>query len=125
MSEKQNLQKKTFLGGVLVLMPAALFAKVIGLFYKIPLIAIVGVEGMAYFLAAYHVYSLLCKGLGHAKYDCFVAVYDWQGNYEGLISFKVEDGYEPENISIVDGEMYVMCCSPQPVTTFYKITLVD
>ena len=47
------------MGGVAVLMPATLFTKVIGLFYKIPLIAIVGVEGMAYFLAAYHLYSLL------------------------------------------------------------------
>ena len=72
-----------------------------------------------------HVYSLLCKGLGHAKYNSFVAVYDHKGNYESLISFKVEDGYEPENISIVDGEMYVMCCSPQPVTTFYKVTPID
>ena len=45
--------------GVLVLVPAALFTKCVGLFYKIPLLFIVGVEGMAYFLAAYHVYSLL------------------------------------------------------------------
>jgi len=45
--------------GVLVLVPATLFAKIIGLFYKIPLLHIVGVEGMAYFLSAYHVYSLL------------------------------------------------------------------
>lgn len=59
LEQEQNSQKKTFFGGVLVLMPAALFAKIIGLFYKIPLIAIVGVEGMAYFLAAYHIYSLL------------------------------------------------------------------
>ena len=72
-----------------------------------------------------HIYSLLCKGLGHAKYDCFVAVYDREGNYESLISFRVEDGYEPENISIVDGKMYVMCCSPQPVTTFYKVTPIE
>lgn len=42
-----------------MLMPATLFTKIVGLLYKIPLIAIVGVEGMAYFLAAYHVYSLL------------------------------------------------------------------
>lgn len=42
-----------------MLMPAALFTKCIGLFYKIPLLFIVGVEGMAYFLAAYHIYSLL------------------------------------------------------------------
>lgn len=45
--------------GVLVLLPAALFSKIVGMFYKIPLLFIVGVEGMAYFLAAYHVYSLL------------------------------------------------------------------
>lgn len=43
----------------MVLMPATLFTKIIGLFYKIPLIAIVGVTGMAYFLAAYHIYSML------------------------------------------------------------------
>ena len=52
-------EKKKLLGGVAVLMPATLFTKLVGLFYKIPLIAIVGVGGMAYFLAAYHVYSLL------------------------------------------------------------------
>ncbi len=50
---------KKLLRGVLVLMPAALFSKIVGMFYKIPLLFIVGVEGMAYFLAAYHVYSLL------------------------------------------------------------------
>ena len=52
-------EKKTLMRGVLVLVPAALFTKCVGLFYKIPLLFIVGVEGMAYFLAAYHVYSLL------------------------------------------------------------------
>ncbi len=45
--------------GVMILTPATLLAKVVGLFYKIPLLLIVGVEGMAYFLSAYHVYSLL------------------------------------------------------------------
>ena len=56
--EHANGQKK-LLGGVLLLLPATVFSKLVGLFYKIPLILIVGVEGMAYFLAAYHVYSLL------------------------------------------------------------------
>lgn len=51
--------RKKLLRGVLVLLPAALFSKLVGMFYKIPLLFIVGVEGMAYFLAAYHVYSLL------------------------------------------------------------------
>ena len=45
--------------GVLILTPAALLSKLIGLFYKVPLLRIVGVEGMAYFLSAYHIYSLL------------------------------------------------------------------
>lgn len=52
-------EKKTLFRGVLVLLPAALFTKCVGLFYKIPLLFIVGVEGMAYFLAAYHVYAVL------------------------------------------------------------------
>ena len=43
-------EKKKLFGGVLVLMPAALFTKLIGLFYKIPLLAIVGEERIAYFL---------------------------------------------------------------------------
>ena len=55
----ETTEKKTFMRGVLVLIPAALFTKCVGLFYKIPLLFIVGVEGMAYFLAAYHVYSVL------------------------------------------------------------------
>ena len=48
-----------FMVGVLILTPATLLSKLIGLFYKVPLLRIVGVEGMAYFLSAYHVYSLL------------------------------------------------------------------
>ena len=55
----KNSEQKTLMRGVLVLMPATLFTKFVGLFYKIPLIRIVGVEGMAYFLAAYHIYSVL------------------------------------------------------------------
>lgn len=58
LQESAKGQKK-LLGGMLLLLPATVFSKVVGLFYKIPLILIVGVEGMAYFLAAYHVYSLL------------------------------------------------------------------
>ncbi len=59
MQNEGSREKKKLFGGVLVLLPATLFTKVVGLFYKIPLIAIVGVGGMAYFLAAYHIYSLL------------------------------------------------------------------
>jgi len=47
------------LRGALILTPALLFSKVVGLFYKVPLLSIVGVGGMAHFLSAYHVYTLL------------------------------------------------------------------
>ena len=48
-----------FFGGVAVLTASTAVVKLIGLFYKIPLIHIIGIEGMAYFLAAYHIYTLL------------------------------------------------------------------
>ena len=48
-----------FIGGVAVLTASTAVVKLIGLFYKIPLIHIIGIEGMAYFLAAYHIYTLL------------------------------------------------------------------
>lgn len=51
--------KKTFLSGVGVLSAAALLSKVIGLFYRIPLLSAVGLGGMAYFLAANHIYVTL------------------------------------------------------------------
>ena len=58
-TEKGAVREKKFMRGVMILTPATLFAKLIGLFYKIPLLGVVGVEGMAYFLSAHHVYSLL------------------------------------------------------------------
>ena len=56
-----NTKKSTqgFVGGVAVLTVSAAVVKLIGLFYKIPLIHLIGIEGMAYFLAAYHIYTLL------------------------------------------------------------------
>ena len=51
--------RKKFIGGVAVLTASTAAVKIIGLFYKIPLIHLVGIDGMAYFLAAYHIYTLL------------------------------------------------------------------
>ena len=50
---------RTFLSGVGVLGIATLLSKVIGLFYRIPLLSAVGIGGMAYFLAANHIYVTL------------------------------------------------------------------
>lgn len=47
------------LNGVMILTASTLICKVIGLLFKIPIIGIVGIDGMAYFSAAYNIYMLL------------------------------------------------------------------
>jgi len=59
LSSSKEKKTKSFIGGVAVLTASTAVVKIIGLFYKIPMIYLVGVEGMAYFLAAYHIYTLL------------------------------------------------------------------
>ncbi len=55
----EEKSRKRFLGGVAVLTASTAAVKIIGLFYKLPLIHLVGIDGMAFFLAAYHIYTLL------------------------------------------------------------------
>lgn len=62
--KKQNYHEehrptKKFLSGVGVLSAATGISKVIGLFYRIPLLSVIGIGGMAYFLAANHIYVTL------------------------------------------------------------------
>ena len=47
-----------FLSGVAVLALSTVIVKIIGLFYKIPMMAYLGAEGMGYFNSAYEIYSL-------------------------------------------------------------------
>ncbi|MBO5939470.1 MAG: polysaccharide biosynthesis protein [Clostridia bacterium] len=49
-----------FMSGVLVLSLSTVIVKVIGLAYKIPMIAYLGAEGMGYFNSAYEIYAMLC-----------------------------------------------------------------
>ena len=49
----------TFFGGAAILAMGILVVKVIGLFYKIPLVNIIGSEGSADFNTAYNIYSVL------------------------------------------------------------------
>lgn len=53
-----NSSKKRFVSGVSALTLSALLVKVIGLLYKIPLLHVLGAEGMGYFNAAYEIYTL-------------------------------------------------------------------
>ncbi len=52
--------RRSFLSGVSVLTVSALIVKVIGLFYRIPLLRVLGTEGMGYFNTAYELYALFC-----------------------------------------------------------------
>lgn len=53
-------KRPSFLSGVSVLTLSALVVKVIGLFYRIPLLNYLGTEGMGYFNTAYELYALFC-----------------------------------------------------------------
>ena len=50
--------KKRFLSGVTVLTLSTVIVKIIGLVYKIPMMHILGAEGMGYFNSAYELYTL-------------------------------------------------------------------
>ena len=52
--------KRTFFSGVLLLTLSTLLVKLIGLFYKIPMLSYLGTEGMGYFNSAYEIYALFC-----------------------------------------------------------------
>ena len=52
-------KKSTFFGGAAILAAGILVVKLIGMFYKIPLINIIGEQGSADFNNAYNIYSVL------------------------------------------------------------------
>ncbi|MBQ9112334.1 MAG: polysaccharide biosynthesis protein [Clostridia bacterium] len=52
--------ERTFMSGVLTLSLSTIIVKIIGLVYKIPLLSVLGAEGMGYFNSAYEIYALLC-----------------------------------------------------------------
>ena len=52
--------ERAFMTGVLLLSASTVMVKVIGLAYKIPLLSVLGTEGMGYFNSAYEIYALLC-----------------------------------------------------------------
>ena len=48
------------MSGVVVLSLSAVIVKIIGLIYKIPMLKLLGSEGMGYFNSAYEIYTLFC-----------------------------------------------------------------
>ncbi len=74
--------KRAFFGGVLLLSASTLICKVIGLFFKIPMLEYVGIDGMAYFSAAYNVYLLL-NGLSIAGLPVAISILVSQNRARG------------------------------------------
>ena len=60
MERHSAAKRPSFLSGVGILTLSSLIVKVIGLFYRIPLLNLLGTEGMGYFNTAYELYALFC-----------------------------------------------------------------
>ena len=56
----KNEKNGSFLSGVMILSLSTVIVKIIGLVYKIPMLRLLGSEGMGYFNSAYEIYALLC-----------------------------------------------------------------
>ena len=56
----KKIRDNGFMSGVLVLSLSAVIVKIIGLIYKIPMLKLLGSEGMGYFNSAYEIYTLFC-----------------------------------------------------------------
>ena len=52
--------ERAFMSGVLTLTVSTVIVKIIGLAYKIPLLSVLGTDGMGYFNTAYEIFALLC-----------------------------------------------------------------
>ena len=57
---KKQKENGDFLSGVMILSLSAIVVKIIGLVYKIPMLRLLGSEGMGYFNSAYELYALFC-----------------------------------------------------------------
>lgn len=56
--QKSESYGKRFLSSVAILAVSTFIVKIIGMFYKIPMMELLGAEGMGYFNSAYEIYSL-------------------------------------------------------------------
>ena len=83
MGLNQTAKRPSFLSGVGILTLSSLVVKVIGLFYRIPLLNYLGTEGMGYFNTAYELYALFCvistAGLPVAM-SVLIAAFEAEGN---------------------------------------------
>jgi stage V sporulation protein B len=58
--DREEKSASKFFLSVIVLTTSTVIVKIIGMLYKIPMLNILGAEGMGYFNSAYEIYALLC-----------------------------------------------------------------
>ena len=68
-----------------------------------------------------YIYNLYCESLGNGKYKTFIIIHDHNSNMINEVTVSITNNWEPENISIVDGEIYIMACTPRPTATLFKV----
>ena len=66
------------------------------------------------------IYSLIFNSVD-GVYNCYFSVYDWYGNIIAVVTVDIPGDFEPENISVVDGTIYIAACSTQPIATLYRV----
>ena len=72
----------------------------------------------------YYRYMLTCTKIEgtDAKYYTYINISDRStGDCITAVTVDIPDNFEPENISVVNGELYIAACTEQPVVTFYKV----
>jgi stage V sporulation protein B len=55
-----EIKREGFFSGFFTLTLSTVIVKIIGLIYKIPMLGLLGSEGMGYFNSAYEIYALFC-----------------------------------------------------------------
>ena len=58
--KKENCKAYGLFSGFFILTLSTVIVKIIGLIYKIPMLGLLGSEGMGYFNSAYEIYALFC-----------------------------------------------------------------
>lgn len=68
------------------------------------------------------IYSLLIESTDvSGKYNAYLGVLDWYGNTLAFITVNIDEKFEPENVSVIDGKLYIAVCTTQPVATLYEV----
>lgn len=73
-----------FLSGAFIATFSTVIVKILGLFYKIPMLSLIGGEGMGYFNSSFEIYALLC-GIFISGMPVAISI---------IVSSKKDDGYK-------------------------------